>query len=106
MQVMTFQKLGVDSVRGHGREMLLQKTWGNYGWVHSTGLCQSSSPWPTLDTYRPHHSIAKSDLTECDRVRKLFAFKISFDIIESLTAFSPVNTNFQKQFQNTLFFSF
>lgn len=84
--------------------MLLQKTWENYRRVHSTGLCQCTSPWLTLDTYKPNHSIAKSDLTGCDRVRKLLAIKISYDITESLSAFSPVNINFQKQFQkNTLF---
>lgn len=78
----------------------------NYRWVHSTGLCQRPSPWLTLGTHKPYQGIAKSDLTGCDRVRKLFAVQISYDIIESLSAFSPVNINFQKQFQNTLLFFF
>lgn len=83
--------------------MLLQKTGENYRWVHSMGLCQRTSPWLALDTYTPHHSTAKSDLTRWDRVRKLFAVKTSYDITESPSAFSPVNRNVQKQSQNTEF---
>lgn len=68
------------------------------------GLCQYAFPWLTVNTYKPCHDTAKSDLTGCDRARKLFAIKISYDIIESLSVFSSVNINFQKQFQNTIIF--
>lgn len=84
--------------------MLLQKTQENYRWVYSTGLCQHAFPWLTVNTYKPCHDTAKSDLTGCDKARKLFAIKISYDIIESLSVFSSVNINFQKQFQNTIIF--